>query len=202
MKYKSDTVDELSKFSDFKKGSEAAFEYYYTKHFNHILGFCIQFIYDKQEAESITQDAFVHLWSNRDQVKKNSGISSFLYTYARSKCLNYLRHNKVKTRYQNNFLNKMETSLNTEVLDSLQFDALTFIELETLIYESIEDLPEKTREVFLKKRFENLKNKEIATELNISIKTVEAHTTKALKVLSVNLSDYINVLLLIYFTNN
>ena len=124
-----------------------------------------------------------------------------MYTYSKSKCLNIIRHRKVKEKYINNTLNKKEAFLNQEVLQSLQFDSLTFIELEELVFSSIEELPAKTKEIFKQKRFENKKNREIADEMNISIKTVELHFSNAIKVLKTKLSDYLPIILIYLVLN-
>ena len=189
---------ELKKFILFKKGNEVAFEFFFYKFYNNIVGFCVQFIYDENEAKNITQEAFLNLWKQREKIETVNGISSFLYTYSKSKCLNIIRHKKVKDKYINNTLTDRENLLNIEILQSLKFDSLTFTELENLIFNSINELPEKTKEIFNKKKFENKKNQEIADEMNISIKTVEVHFSNAIKVLKIKLSDYLPSILL-YF---
>ena len=189
---------ELKKFILFKKGNEVAFEFFFYKFYNNIVGFCVQFIYDENEAKNITQEAFLNLWKQREKIETVNGISSFLYTYSKSKCLNIIRHKKVKDKYINETLTERENLLNIEILQSLKFDSLTFTELENLIFNSINELPEKTKEIFNKKKFENKKNQEIADEMNISIKTVEVHFSNAIKVLKIKLSDYFPSILL-YF---
>lgn len=184
------TSFELETFESFKKGEEAAFSYFYHKYFRRIASFCVQFVYDADEAENLAQEAFINLWQNRKNIDSINGIQSFLYTYAKSKCLNLIRHNKVKDKFTNDLLNQKERELDIEVLNSIQFDSLELNELERLIQEAINDLPPKTREVFIKKRFENKKNTEIAEEMQVTLKAVEAHMTKALKILKVKLSDY------------
>lgn len=187
---------ELLNFKNLKAGNEKAFEYFFNKYYSHILGFCIQFIYDKPQSAGITQDAFLNLWINKDKIEKVSGIESFLYTFAKSKCLNAIRHNQVKERYKSKVLNKKERELDFDILNSINFDTLALSELEDLISKSIEDLPEKTKIIFQKKRFENKKNQEIATELNLTVKSVEAHMTKALKILRISLSEYLPLVLI------
>ena len=186
---------EIRHFKNLQLGNEKAFEFFFNKYYSHVLGFCIQFIYDKPQSSSITQEAFLNLWLNRSKIEKISGVESFLYTYAKSKCLNAIRHNKVKERFKSKTLNDKERALDLDVLNAINFDSLTLMELENLISKSIEDLPEKTRIIFVKKRFESKKNQEIADELNITLKTVEAHITKALKILRVKLSDYLPLVL-------
>ncbi|MEL1252350.1 RNA polymerase sigma-70 factor [Flavobacterium sp. DGU38] len=195
------TSFEPGTFESFKKGEEAAFTYFYDNYFHRITSFCVQFIYDADEAENLAQEAFINLWQNRENIDSINGIQSFLYTYAKSKCLNFIRHNKVKDKFKNDLLNHKERELDIEVLNSIQFDTLEFTELERIINESINDLPPKTREVFIKKRFENKKNAEIAEEMQVTLKAVEAHMTKALKILKTKLSDYL-FLLFILICNN
>ena len=183
--------EELLQLNKLKKGNEKAFEYFFNKYYDSILGFCIQFIYNKPEAKGITQEAFINLWSSRQQIEKINGIESFLYTYAKSKCLNAIRDKKVKERYKSKTLNKKERALDYDILKSMNFDSLALTELEELITKSIDDLPEKSKVVFYKKRYENKKNKEIAQDLNVTVKTVEAHMTTALKILRLKLTEYL-----------
>jgi RNA polymerase sigma-70 factor (ECF subfamily) len=185
---------ELAFFESFKKGDEKAFAYFYNKYLSKIQAFSIQFIYDQDEAENLSQEAFINLWQNRTTIDSINGIQSFLYTYAKSKCLNLIRHNKVKDKFKNDVLNGKERELDIEVLNSISFDTLELNELERLIQESINNLPPKTRAVFIKKRFENKKNTEIAAEMQVTEKAVEAHITKALKILKNDLSDYLPLL--------
>lgn len=189
---------EAIKFIAFKKGDEKAFEYFFHKYYSQITGFCISFIYDKSEAQGIAQEAFLNLWKHKNTIQKATGVSSFLYTFSKSKCLNVLRHNKVKDKYKNKKLNQQEQNLNISVLESMAFDSLTFTQLEDLILESLSELPTKAKEVFLKKRFEKKKNKEIAEEMGVSVKTVEAHFSKAIRFLKIKLSDYLPSLLLFF----
>ncbi len=187
---------ELLHYENLKKGQAKAFEYFFNKYHGRILGFCLQFVYDKPEAKGITQEAFLNLWLQRDKIEKLSGIESFLYTYAKSKCLNAVRHHKIKERFISKTLSKKERLLDYEILNAMDFDTLTLNELEQLITKSINELPEKTNAIFCKKRFENKKNHEIADELQISIKTVEHHMTKALSILRIKLSAYLTLLIL------
>lgn len=184
-------------FYDLKSGNEKAFTYFFKKYNGALVGFCLTFLYDKDQSTSIAQEAFISLWQNKDKLETVNGIKSFLYTAAKSKCLNVLRHEKVVTRYKSQTLLEKERQLNIEVLNSFEFDSLTFKELQESINKAIEDLPETTKTVFKKSRFENMKNKDIALDMKISIKTVEAHMTKAIKVLKSKLSDMHFILLFI-----
>ncbi|TRZ43331.1 RNA polymerase sigma-70 factor [Robertkochia solimangrovi] len=189
-------------FIRFKNGDEKAFKHFYDLLYSSILGFCMQFIDDEEQSNHIVQEAFINLWLHRTSIEKPGGIRSFLYTAAKSRCLNHLKHEKVKRRYRDNHLAEKENQLNISILDSMTFDELVIREMEEIISQFIEALPEQTRAIFKLKRFEGKKNSEIAEELNISIKTVEAHFTKALRTLRKQLKDYFPELLIAIFLQN
>ncbi|MBL4904468.1 MAG: RNA polymerase sigma-70 factor [Flavobacteriaceae bacterium] len=188
-------ADEI-RFRQFKRGNEIAFSFYFNAYYNRIVGFCIQFLGDEDKAKSVSQEAFIKLWTNRSKVRKIAGIKSFLYTSAKSDCLNVIRHKEVVKKYQNSQLQVKENELNIEILNSLNFDSMSFSELERQIEDSINNLPKKCKLVFIKSRRENKKNKEIAGELGISVKAVEANITRALKVLKLQLTDYLPIVLI------
>lgn len=179
----------------FKIGDELAFEKIFKANHNQIVGFCIQFISDLDKAKSLTQEVFLNLWLNREKIETLNGIKAFLYTFAKSSCLNYIRHRKVISKYEDKHLQEKEEELNREVLESFDFNSLEFSELESLIQQAINDLPEKCRQVFIMSRFDGKKNKEISEELNISVKAVEANMTRALKTLKSRLSEYLPAIL-------
>ena len=186
---------EEQRFISFKKGDKRAFEFYFDFYFGKITGFCTQFLGDEDEAQSVAQDAFIKLWLNRGKVEKISGVKSFLYTSAKTQCMDVLRHRAVKSKYLNVKLNEQEIGFNSEILGSMYFDNISFVELEALVEKTILKLPPKCKTVFIKSRYENKKNHEIAEELNVSVKAVEANITRALKYFRVELSDYIVFLL-------
>lgn len=179
----------------FKNGDELAFEKIFLSNYNQIVGFCNQFVSDHDKAKNLAQEAFINLWLNREKIETLQGIRSFLYTYSKSGCLNYIRHQKVVSKYEDRLLLQKEGEINREVLESFDFNSLEFTELETLIQQAISDLPEKCRQVFILSRFEGKMNKEISDELNISVKAVEANMTRALKTLRLKLSEYLPAIL-------
>ncbi|MCK9412593.1 MAG: RNA polymerase sigma-70 factor [Prolixibacteraceae bacterium] len=179
----------------FQEGNESSFEEVFKTYYNRIVGFCQQFIGDKDQAQGVAQEAFVKLWLNRQKVETVNGIHSFLYTAAKTDSLNYLRHQKVIGKYRDKQLHLKEEELNREILESFDFDQLEFMELEKMIIRSINELPEKCRMVFELSRIEGKKNCEIAAQLNITVKSVEANMTRALKTLRVKLAEYLPLIL-------
>jgi len=69
-------------------------------------------------------------------------------------------------------------------------------ELEQQLSKSIEKLPEQCRIIFKMSRFEELRYQEIADKMGLSVKTIENQIGKALKILRIELADYLPILLL------
>ncbi len=179
----------------FKSGDENTFEVIFGANYEAITGFCAQFVSDNDKAQSIAQQAFLKLWLNRRKVECVNGIRAFLYTAARTECINFLRHEKYQMNYQQNLVKEKENSLNQDILKAFQFDQLEYSELEEMIQSAIDKLTPKCKQVFILSRFEGKKNIEIAQELNIAIKSVESNITRALKILRKELRDVLPMLL-------
>ena len=180
-------------FNRFVEGDRTVFEKIFKLNYNKLVGFCNHFIRDADKAQSLAQESFVHLWVNREKIQSFNGIKSFLYTHSKSQCLNYIRHERVENRYKDKELQRKEDKLDSEVLESLDFLSMEFLELEKAIGNSISELPERSRQIFMMSRYEEKKNREIAEELNISIKAVEANITRALKMLKTDLSRFFSI---------
>lgn len=188
-----------TRFLLFKAGNEKVFEKIFKERYNALAGFCYQFIKDEDKARSIAQEAFIRLWINRGKIEKQNGVFAFLYTAAKSECLNYLRHQKVISRYADQWTEKLERDFNHSVLESFNFGVLEFEELEKSIARAVEELPERCRMVFVKSRLEGKKNQEIADEMGIALKSVEASMTRALKILREKLSDFLVLIFAMFF---
>ncbi len=182
---------EVINFSSFSSGDDKTFNIIFNNNYEALIGFCLQFIPDIEEAKNIAQQAIIKLWLNRKKVERVTGIRAFLYTSAKTDCLNYLRHEKYKIGYIETSLKQKEYQLNREILESFNFSSLEFTELEELIQKAVDNLPERCRLVFIKSRFEEKKNQEIAEELGIALKSVESNMTRALKILRSELKDYL-----------
>lgn len=141
-------------------------------------------------AEEIVQDVFLKLWENRHRMTIHTSLRAYLYKSVYHECLNELKHVKVQRRY-------MEEAMLNHPQHS---EENTDTELRRQLQEALRQLPEKCRAVFQLSRFEELKYQEIADKLGISLKTVEAHMGKALRLLRLRLADFL--LLLIFLLSN
>lgn len=178
-----------------KKGDKKAFEEIYNEFFGVHYHLCLQYIHNEKAAEEIVQDTFLKLWEIRNTLNDQINIRSFLYTITKNNCLNYLRNQKISMKHIEN-MKYMEMQFNYEALEKLG-NYIQFEELRSKIEEAIAQLPAELVETFQLSRFEELSYKEIAEKQNISIKTVEARISKALRILRVELKDFLPMICLI-----
>ena len=168
------------------------FEALFTTHFESLCRFAYGFVNDGDSAQEIVQDVFINLWQKRESMDSEKSIKSYLFTSVRNRCLNFIRdHKKFRSEYLD-----VELELEIPVEDVDRFSEL---ETEDRIARAMDKLPEKCRQVFELSRFEEMKYKEIAEHLGISVKTVEVQMSKALKILREELKDL--MLLLLVFIN-
>jgi RNA polymerase sigma-70 factor (ECF subfamily) len=154
------------------------------------------YLEDPDEAKEVVQDAFVKLWEVRQNLDEDSNIRNFLFTLVKNNCLNLLKRKQLLLKHHER-LKWMEMHYQYESLSRMGDDYLEFNELKEKIDLAIKNLPEHCRVVFEMSRFEDLKNREIAEKLGVTQKTVEAHLTKALKILRNELKDYLPVIVVI-----
>lgn len=163
------------------------FEELFREHFVHLCNFAGQYVSDHDAAKDITQKVFINLWENRDKIDVRQSVISYLFTSVKNRSLNYLRdHKKYRSRILDLDCSDVELSIPEE---SMEME-----DLRRRIRATLDLLPEKCRVVFEMSRYEDKKYREIAEELNISQKTVEAHMSKAIKSLREQLKEYIHLL--------
>ena len=162
---------------------ERMFEFVFKAYFPRLMAFTIKFIPDKAEAEDIIQDAFLKLWLKRKDIKEDT-FHSYLFTMVRNVCLNHIKHKKITSNYKLALEHKIEgEKLYYADFFSDPFHQTIFNELQGVIEDIMSNFPEQTKNVFYLSRFKGMKNKEIAIKLNITLRTVEKHNTKALQLL-------------------
>ena len=161
--------------------------------------FANSFVRDKVVAESLFVDALVDYWQRRDLLPEDTNVPSYILAAVRNKALNYMRHQRVKHNAVEKIKSKVQSDLEFRIgsLENFTTEQLFVDEIGEIVRKTIESMPEQTRRIFEMSRFENKRNAEIAEKLGVSVKTVEFHITKILRVLRENLKDYIICLLLI-----
>ncbi|QZE12976.1 RNA polymerase sigma-70 factor [Halosquirtibacter laminarini] len=155
-----------------------------------LLGFANEYI-DIDDAKNIVQDAFVTLWNKNPHFNNKFQLQSYLYTIVKNSSLYLIRKNKIRLKYRDREEKLFQTNIHIDALKNLDTTSITFKEINNIINDTVNNLPDRCRDIFLLSRESGLKNREIAEDLDISIKTVEANITKALKILSKELVDYL-----------
>lgn len=159
-----------------------AVEVLFDKYHNELCKVVFRILKDESLAEDIVQDVFYELWKKRDRLGVNTSFRAYLKRASINKSLNYIRDNKIK-------FDGDEQYAYIESKDNLQKN-IEGKNLKEIIDREIDKLPPKCRMAFVLSRFEDMSYKEIAEEMNISVKTVEKHISKALKVLNETLAPY------------
>ncbi|MEZ4850013.1 MAG: RNA polymerase sigma-70 factor [Bacteroidia bacterium] len=170
-----------------KAMSQAQFESLFKLHFQFLCNYARQYVGDMDAAEEITQNVFIKLWEKREEIDPEKSVRAYLFRSVKNRCLNYLRDNK---KYQSQLLD-----IDCGDFDlGVEEDHFAETELQANIEAALATLPEKCRLVFEMSRYQDKKYKEIAEELDISQKTVEAHMSKAIKTLREYLKHFLVVL--------
>jgi RNA polymerase sigma-70 factor (ECF subfamily) len=172
------------------KQDEAAFEQVFKTHFKKLHAYACSIIKEETAAEEVVQQVFFKLWERSKGLSISGSVAAYLYRAVYNESLNYLKHQKVQSGYQQHFSHNMKNEHDTAG------KKLSLKELEGRLSNAMNELPEQCRTIFQLSRFEELRYREIADRLGISVKTVENQMGKALKVLRTKLADFLPLMML------
>lgn len=186
------TLDKLYRqvvlYDDQDAFKELFFDFYPT-----LCIFARRFISSPEACEDIVQDTLYHLWENRKRIEITSSFKNLLITSLKNNCMDYLRKQTVRKNHaesQQIEFSHFNEEDNPEIIYTIQ-------ELQEMLNSALQQLPENARRAFELSRFENLTYKEIAQEMSVSPKTIEAYISRVLSVLRIELKDYLPILLLL-----
>jgi RNA polymerase sigma-70 factor (ECF subfamily) len=174
----------MSDVIDFEKDFDKIYVSYYPR----LIRFAREYVISEEDAENIVQDIFLFLWEKRNVLNIEVSLMSYMFSLVKHRCLDYLRHANVVDDY------RKELSLKLSSLEQLDSSIPSDDNIEEAITCAINKLPERCRDVFLKCKMEGKKYREIASEMNISVNTVENQMSIALKKLRIELKDYLPLL--------
>jgi len=176
------------KLSDQHKDFDSLFDRYYT-------GLCVyaeSFISDQQAAEDLVQEVFVNIWMKRAELIFDETLGPYLYRAVHNGSIQFLRQQKVRDRYNVCLNAKLtEAELIPAELVVMQTDPAEADEMQRLYRQALEQLPAKTRQIFLYSRESEKKYSEIAELTGLTIKSIEYHISKALDVFRKVLKDWL-----------
>ncbi len=175
--------------------SDFAFEQIFKNHFKALHSYAFTILKETDTAEEIVQNIFFKLWEKKDSLNIDSSIKAYLYKAVHNESLNALKHEKVKMAHQTHTAYQMKNETDNAA------KKLMITELEGRLRHALNKLPEQCRTIFQLSRFEELKYKEIADHLNLSVKTIENQMGKALKILRLDLAEFLPFLLMVVLKN-
>lgn len=168
-----------------KNGDKASFDEVFRYYYSDLVNYCNRYVNDDDSAKEIVQDIFTKLWFKHEDININVSLKSYLYKAVRNHAINHLNYIRQRERFQQ-YIGFPSMSNQNTPLNKLQEE-----DIKIRLDRTILTMPDKCREVFELKRFEGLKNKDIAEQLGISLKTVEKHIAKAISLLKDTLHDYV-----------
>ena len=179
-----------------------SFEKIYISWFARMGQFAQEYVLVEEDAENIVQDIFTELWARRELLDHNMNLVAFLFTSIRNRCLDFLRHRMVENSAALAIQEEYRLTLQMKLASLELFDQTIFSneDIEDVISKLLDSLPEKCRVIFIKSKIEGKKQKEIAEEMGITLKTVENQMNIAYRKLRTELRDYFP-LFLFFFAN-
>ena len=173
-----------------RNGEEKAYMYLVDTYHKKLYAYALNLIDDHEQAQDIVQNVFLRTWQFRRKLSNDYSIKNFLYKSVYNEFVNTYKKNKAVT-----FLEQKHIEALSDVVEELDLPSMN--KLITRITLEIENLPPKCQTVFILSKKEGLTNKEISKHLNISVKTVEAHISKAFVILKEKLDTDLDLILFI-----
>ncbi|NQX41928.1 RNA polymerase sigma-70 factor, ECF subfamily [Pedobacter steynii] len=177
-------------FRENRENSVTVFSQLYRHYFKRLFMTALKVVRDEYLAEEVIQDVFLRLWENEDKFHLISEFEKYLYRSVANESLNKLRNQKTQSKHYDHLSKASRSDFVENFLEEE--------ELKMKIAKAVETLPSQCKTVFKMSRYQGMKYRKIAEELNISEKTVEGHMVKALKILRNHL---LGLILLVSYLN-
>ena len=179
--------DEPFLISSLKRGNEEAFNFLVDHYNKPLFGYALSLSNDNVIAQDILQNVFLKIWEKRKKINVQKSLLNYLFKSVYNEFLNQYKKNRSKIALEQKYFETLEKI-------ALTTEEKSFEILIIKVKEEIQNLPPKCRNIFILSRKEGLTNIEISEFLNISVKTVEAHITKAFSVLRTRLGDKVETI--------
>ncbi len=164
-----------------QSGRESAYRQLFERFYRKLVIFAMKYIGDREVARDLVQDLFLGIYESRQSISIQTSLRSYLYSAMKNRCLNHIKHRAVREKHASMIIHSGKGE--DEELEEL----IETTELEARIFKIVSKLPHRCRHIFILSRVDGKRNREIADDLNLSIRTVETQISKALKSLRDNL---------------
>lgn len=166
-----------------REGDKSAFRILFERYFKVLLGTAINLLKDRDSAKDVTQEVFLKIWNKRDSLNIQGPPLAYLKRAVINQSLNQI---SFKKRFTGEEHIVEKPNKEPSAIEKLEGQ-----DMEDAMKKAMATLPEGARVVFVMRRLEGMRVKEIAEKLNISPKTVENQLTKALKVLKNAIQEFV-----------
>lgn len=157
-----------------KRDDYACYNQLFMRYYSRLCAFVFKLTQNYNASEDVVQELFIRLWIQRGKIEVNENISGYLYRASKNAALNYLRAEKSRQQSIQN-MPVQEWQSDESLIEQIEFSAA--------LNQCISQLPERSRDVFMKSRFDGLKQQEISDQLGISVKTIKNQIWKSLQFL-------------------
>ena len=153
--------------------------------------FAALYIHDAETVRDIVMDSYHYMWERRESLDMGGNVEAYMYSMVKNRCLDHLQRLTVRQSVEEKMMTDAEWELQMNITTLKAFDPtwLYDSELTERIRQAVDRLPERTRLIFTMSSQREMTYAEIATELQVSVKTVEFHITRALRALRADLGD-------------
>ncbi|HEY4289242.1 MAG TPA: RNA polymerase sigma-70 factor [Puia sp.] len=188
-------MSSYSSLSDFQLAEllrtegEPVFRFLYERYWNKIYVIARHRLNDRQEAEEVVQDIFTRLWRRRSSLTLTKGFDNYFAVAAKFEVINRLAKNARATAFERDIAYALSA------VDETTLRQLDYNELQEKFQLEVNALPEKCRIVFRLQHDQGYTQQQIADELNVSTRTVEAHLAKARRILRGAFGNFLGLLL-------
>ncbi len=167
------------------EGLRERFAVLFRERYPELCHFVLQFVRSRSVAEELVQDLFLRIWERRQSWEKELPSRSYLYQAARNRALDHLKHERIAER-ASAYQPDDDEAPTPDVDQRLDAD-----DLRTALHAAIEQLPDRTRQVFILCKGHGLAYAQIAEALGISVKTVETQMGRAFRILRQRLGKFL-----------
>lgn len=180
--------------------TKQTFGSFYNSYYKRFYRYACYYVNNSQTAEDITHDAILYYWENKNKLPPDTDVIGYLLLTVKNKCLNYLKHLQVETEYNKKYIELYDWEIKARImtLEDENYADIFTKEIMDIVSKSLTKLPEQTRLIFIRNRFEKKPRKEIAAEMGVSLQKIDYHINKANDHLYKDLKDYLPFLFLFF----
>ncbi|MDR1454775.1 MAG: RNA polymerase sigma-70 factor [Tannerella sp.] len=173
----------------------------YRDYRSRFIRFARTYVEDSDTAEDIVMDSMIYYWENRRLLQHEDNLPAYVLAVIKNKCLNHLQRERMREDAESYLHQRADWELNLRIatLEACNPEKLFSDEVQQIIDRTVASLSAQSREIFVRSKYRDQTNREIAGALKLSVKSVEYHMTKTLKQLRAALKDYLPLLFLFFF---